>query len=234
MSYRRVPVFVAATAAIVAIPSLVIGQPRNIGPRPPWSDSTPTRIMASAGKGFPSDVVVEVLRQRHQSYSNAKRRELGELAATRAITEPRVGTPAITALSMSGSPDPGLGGVPNLGALDLLIRIHGSATARDARHLAVSLLVDQVNPARALPYLRQLATSTNSDDASDGVSEIGRLAYGMPRSQPGPSERKQAEALLRELYDKNLVKPERAARAMCEAALDHKWPPVARCRGPIN
>jgi len=119
MSYRRVPVFVAATAAIVAIPSLVIGQPRNIGPRPPWSDSTPTRIMASAGKGFPSDVVVEVLRQRHQSYSNAKRRELGELAATRAITEPRVGTPAITALSMSGSPDPGLGGVPNLGALDL-------------------------------------------------------------------------------------------------------------------
>jgi len=60
--------------------------------------------------------------------------------------------------------------------------------------------------------------------------EIGRLAYGVNLSRAEPSERSQAQALLRELYDQNLVKG-RAATLLCENAVSQKWPVAARCRG---
>src|SRR6476646_452310 len=85
-------------AAAVAHPQTSQSQEAAGGRRSPWAESMPSRIISNAATGFPRDVVVEVLRQRHQSYSTAKRRELAELVVARAIAEPRVGTLAIVAI----------------------------------------------------------------------------------------------------------------------------------------
>lgn len=187
--------------------------------------------MASFPNRFPLEVVLEVLRQRRQPYPEAKRRELADLTVQRAIGEPRVSTDAILTLSMSGSSDMGIGGTPDPDALDRLIRVERNVGKRDEGRLALGYLIDQVNPARALPFLREVAVSTNSDDAYEAISEIGRLAYGVNQSRASPSDRSQAQVLLRELYDKDLVTQWRAFRLMCETAAFQKWPASKRCRG---
>jgi hypothetical protein len=207
----------------------MMGQAGTLGPRPSWADSTPTRIM-SRTSGFPSADVEEVLRQRHQGYAAAKRRALAELVIQRAITDPRVGRPAVEAIAMSGSSDPGLGAVADPDALERLIQIHKSARSGDERHFALIELINQVSPARALPYLREVATSNGDDDAYWATIQIGRLAFGLNTSRAAPSERSQAEKLLRELYEQNLVKG-RGAALLCETAVSHKWPSANRCRG---
>jgi hypothetical protein len=230
MSMNPQLLFVVATVTLAAaVPGQLISQPRTWGPRPSWADSTPARIM-SRGKEFPIAEVQEVLRQRHQGYPAAKRRELAELVVKRAIADPTVGRPAIEALAMSGSSDKGLGGTPDVGALDRLIQIHRSATSADERHFALIELINQVNPTRALPYLREVATSNNEDDAYWAVVQIGRLAFGLNTSRATPPERAQAEKLLRDLYDQNLVRGS-GAGLLCETAAIHKWPSTTRCRG---
>ena len=231
MSYLRISTTAAIVAALSAWPDGLAGQAASQREaQPSWADSAPARIIASARGGISLETVLEILRQRHKAYPEAKRRELADLVVARAIDDPHVGRVAILAVSMSGSSDPRLGGVPDPEALNRLIRIQQTAKNAGERGFALTELAHQINPSRALPFLRQLATSTNDRDASAAVSEISRVAYSLNTSLAEPAERSQAEVLLRELYDKNLVKG-RGAIDLCEIAIMKQWPRAARCRG---
>lgn len=223
----------AAVAALVAFCASGLGaQGSRIAPKSPWADSTPTRIMSLGRGGIPISVVLEVLRQRHQAYSEGKRHELAESVVSRAIQDPRVGTSAIDAISISGAADPGLGGTPDPEALDRLIRISRGATSAEERHFALEQLVTQVNPARALPYLREVATSQDSTTAFFAVATIVRLGFSRTVFSSA-ADRTAAQAVARDLFDNNLIKSTPVLAFLCDVARGAKWPSGGRCKGIV-
>ena len=80
-----------------------VAQQPGVARRPGWADSTPPQIMKLARGGFPDDIVIEVLRQRHQAYPAAKRRELADSVVALALRVPGAADAAVSAIAESGS-----------------------------------------------------------------------------------------------------------------------------------
>jgi len=187
-----------------------------------WRDSTPAVIMTFGGrKYFPSAVIVDVLRQRQKAFSLSKRQELADSVVARAIGPPLPGggelepVEAVEALVMSGSTNPDLTGSPDPDVLDRLIRIHQQAKLRQARVMALTSLNQQLNPARALPYLKAVAES--KDMALLALDQLVSLARDPSHAS---AVRDRATATLRELWDGERV----SLGELCRFAADHGWP----------
>jgi hypothetical protein len=188
-----------------------------------WRDSTPAVIMNVAGsKSFPTTIIVDVLRQRQKAFSVSKRQELADSVVARAIGLPQPGraelgpVEGVAALVISGSTDPNLAGSPDANALDRLILIHRQAKFPQARLMALTSLNQQVDPARALPYLKAVAEST--DMAILALDQLLSLARD---SSHASVVRDRATATLRELWDGQRV----SLGELCRFAADRGWPP---------
>lgn len=231
MPANKIGIFIIVSASAAIHAAACGGQVPHLAPRNPLADSSPARIMSLASKRFPYGAVGEVLRQRHQTYPLSKRRELADRVVAFAIGVPGEAITAVSAIAASGSADPGWGGTPDPDALERLVRIQREAKSVGTRQAALTEMIGQINPSRALPYLQEVAVS-NGDDASAylAVSEISRLAFG---SYPLGTqvERAQAEQLLRKMFDHDLVKSGPAGVYLCEVAAGHKWQTGNRCRG---
>lgn len=195
------------------------------------ADSSAARILESAdSKGIPTGVVVEVLRQQHRTYPAAKRQELADAVVARALSNPRVAADAINAIALAGSPDPTVAGIPDPEAMGRLILIHRGATNAETRRRALRQLVDQIQPARAVPYLKDVATSSDVEDGMIAVRELAHLGYGgAAYSRAKPSERPPAQAALRELYDHQLVKSPLGRSILCDLGATIHWPSSPQC-----
>lgn len=215
-------------AAIAGFSGIASSQQGGAGARPAFADSTPKRIMALARHGaYPDQVVLEVLRQRNQAYPAAKRLELMDSVVALVSGMRGAADAALTAIAIAGYDDDQLGGVPDLGVLGRLQEIHRTATSVANRVNALSEMPNQVQPIRALPYLRAVAVSPTDPTAQAAIEAIGHLAFS-PRIRSG-ADRQRAELTMRELFDQGLV-PQGAAQAtLCRWALSRRWPVASKC-----
>jgi HEAT repeat protein len=200
--------------------------------RPEVADSSPARIMSGLDGTTSQEAIREVLRQKHQAYGVAKRRELLDSLTARAITRPAPA--AFSALMMireSGDPDPMLEGLPNPDALDRLIQVYKQAADSGTRQIALMVLTDQVDPSRSLPTLRAAATK-NGGDAYTAVMNLEKLAYS---SSPvvSTADRDKAKDVLRELSERKLVVNGPAVSLICAAVSQKKLPTKYDCRGSM-
>lgn len=107
--------------------------------------------------------------------------------------------------------------VPYEGAAERLMRIHQQARDHAIRIVAFGSLLDLANIGRVLPYVRAFVTSEERD-VDLGVSQIIMRA-----EERSVLFRPEARALLRELYEGNLV-PDPEARLVLEAfAAEQGW-----------
>lgn len=165
MSVTRTASATALAAIVVVATSVAAQHPSR--PREPLADSSPPVIMAHAGGVAPA-AVMEVLRQVHQPYAAAKRRELLDSLTARAISYRGAATGPVLTIGIAGAADPGwggAGGTPDPDALDRLVRIYEQAPNPLTRTTALMALSHQVDPSRAWPTLRTAATSTADADA---------------------------------------------------------------------
>jgi hypothetical protein len=186
--------------------------------------------MALVPKGFPTGTAIEVLRQQHRAYSLAKRRELGDSLVAYATRQTSSADDAILVIAMAGSARPGLPGVSDPEALDQLLRVYRQAVSSATRYAALVPLLDQIDPARAFARLREIAISSDDNGALTAVTELERFAFGS--GSPGSAaDRESAGALLKELFEQDLVKTGPALHALCGIASNRKWSAKGRCRG---
>jgi len=121
---------------------------------------------------------------------------------------------AIVALKYADGPT---ARVPYDGAAERLMRIHREARDRTLGILAFGALLDQKDIDRVLPYVRAFVTSDQPETA-DAVSQIIMRSYEGTRLY-----RPEARALLKELYERDLV-PNPEAREVLEGfALGQGW-----------
>jgi hypothetical protein len=219
----------AATVFALVLTGAATADAQRPAARPAWSDSTPARIMGLANKAFPSDVALEVLRQRHQAYSLQKRQELADSIVGLAIRVPGAADAAVGAVAASGYADNSLGGTADQDALGRLIQIHREAKDDGTRRGAIGEMPLQINPYRALPYLQSVTVSATDRTALTAVSEIQRLTFDVRLGTV--ADRRAAESVLRQMLDQRLVKQASVASYLCEIALRHKWPTNGQCRG---
>jgi len=221
--------FAAITlAAIAGSPRIASSQEGGAEARPAFADSTVKRIMALARHGgFPDYVVVEVLRQRHQAYPVGKRLELIDSVVALVVGLRGAADAAVTAIAVAGYADDQLGGVPDLGVLGRLQEIHRTATSVTNRIGALSEMPYQVQPIRALPYLRSVAVSPTDPTAQAAIEAIGHLAFS-PRIR-SDADRQRAELTMRELFDQGLVPQGPAQATLCRWARSRRWPVANKC-----
>jgi hypothetical protein len=179
--------------------------------------------MAAARPELPQTVIYEVLRQVHQTYPAAKRAELADSVVEYAIRETGPGSDGLQAIGFSGSADPTLGGTPDPEALDRLLRIHREARDSMARSDVLYLFVEQVNPARAIPLLRDIATSPSDGSGWYAVIELERLAFKGNRGSQG--DRAAAADVLRELWQSRATKQSRVKVELEELGRMKNWRP---------
>ena len=194
-----------------------------------WADSTPEKIMSLTRKSFPTGILLEVLRQRHRSYPAATRRELGDSLVALAVRQPEAADDPIFVIAFSGSSRV-VGGTADPEALDRLIEIARRAAGAETRKVAIAQSLEQINPSRAFPFLRQAATSANVDDAFAAVSGLVTFAFGTNTRGLSSADREAAGAMLQELFTKGLVKTGPASNILCRTAVNQNWPGSSRCR----
>jgi hypothetical protein len=174
--------------------------------------------------------VVEVLRQRHQTYPAAKRLELMNSVVALIVGTHGAADAALTALAIAGYADDKLGGVPDLSVLDRLQEIHRTAISVTNRISALSEMPNQIQPLRALTYLRSVAVSPTDPTAQSAIEAIGHLAFSS-RIQSG-ADRQRAEASMRELFSQGLVQQGPAKATLCRWARSRQWPTANKCSAP--
>jgi hypothetical protein len=116
-------------------------------------------------------------------------------------------------------------GTPFPGALDKLIRIHREMSPPTLPLGAVVLFDLTAMPGRerALAYLRDVAISVDATSATAVMALESEYRYGGAAGNP-PGQRAEALAILRELYDRKLVKSPMALSELNRIAAWQKWP----------
>lgn len=207
-------------------PSQLSAQSRPVSPALVLADSSPARILA--GPHVPVGVAVDVLRQVHRPYANAKRAELADALVARAISDPISGDEAVRAIATGGSTDPAMPGTPDAGAFDRLVQIDRASHSGVVRRAVAQGLVG-IGPSRALPYLRDVAESSDDDAADYALHVIGRIASSKA-ARITSSDRAAAQTILKDLSENDLVKAPDAAQTLCEWAINEHWPKNHRCQ----
>jgi len=216
-------------AAVVGLSEIASCQPAG-GARPALADSTVGRIMATARRGFRDDVVVEVLRQRHQAYPVAKRLELADSVVALVVGTRGAADAALTALAVAGYAADQFEGVPDASVMDRLQEIHRTATSVTNRIDALSEMPYQIQPVRALSYLRSVAVSPTDPTAQTAIEAIGELAFS--RRISSGADRQEAELTMRELFDRDLVPQGPAKTTLCRWVRSRRWPTANKCNAP--
>jgi hypothetical protein len=224
MKLASLPVMIALGSVWIALPC-ADAQNRPATKNVDWVDSTPARILAAGGKkNVATWVIVDILRQKSKSFDAQKRRELSDSLVARAIALPGPNEPPLTprhALEpfiFAGMAASTFGGTPDPDALDRLVTIHRSARLIDVRIMAIGALEQQVDPARALPYLKTVALSPTDGTRHTALAQVLGLAQN---ASVTATTRDQAAAVLRELYDSKRI----ADGELCRFAAEHGWPP---------
>ena len=214
-------------ALLIALPILGEAQQPIVAPRPALADSSPARILRTTG-GLNTPVIVEVLRQVHQPYPAAKREELADSVAARALNSPsyEAAIGAINTLNQAGNLQGH--GSADLFSLDRLIQVHKAGRNEDTRLYALSVLIFQAQPGRALPYLRTVAASADGRSAFWALQDLESFAFGV--WPIGTSDRATAENTLRQLYDADSMQSSRAISELCEVGALHRWPGSPKCQ----
>lgn len=225
---------VVAGAAVVGsslLGSMVDGQVPNAAIRhPALADSSVPALMKLARRGtFPDEAAVEILRQGTRAYPEGKRLALADSIAELAINLRGSAVSAVGTIKRWGVADPHRSGQADPNALNYLIRISREARDADTRMGAIRGMVVQVNPARALPYLTEVAASARPKDALAAVDELIRLGFG--GSIGTPDDRASAAKALRQLYDAGAMKSDGAISTLCQTAAWQRWPAKPMCRG---
>jgi hypothetical protein len=173
------------------------------------------RSVATSGWG-----VARLLRQERKAQTPAKLDAIADTLATIAIQDPDQDSrmAALSELKVSAAPTSKAGGIPYPGAFDRLIRVHREAHDIVTRRVALSGILEVGDRERALGYLRQLATS--DDETAWGAIE--ELAKDVIHSGGADSK-----ALLKELYEKKLVRDPSAERSLLFFATAQGWVPPA-------
>lgn len=198
--------------------------------RPPLSDSSVSALMRLARRGsFPDAAAIEILRQLTQSYPETKRRALADSITSLAINLSGAAITAVGVIRQSGNADPRLGGQADPSALNHLIRIGREARDIETRMGAIRGMAFQVDPARALPYLKEAAASPRDGEALMAVAELSRMAFS--NHIGSPRDRAAAATALRELYDGGEMKSGGAITDLCQIAASQRWPAKPMCRG---
>jgi hypothetical protein len=210
----------SATIALMTGAALAGGQTPAARRPAIWSDSSPESVVAFGAKGFPNGfgLVSDILRQLRQ-YPAALRAELLERTTIFAIAADDTSgslMTAMVAISMAGHPASALGGTPDSTALYQLLRIHREAKSRNARLASLSGIARQVNPYRALPYLREAAVEAN-ETAWLALREINGLATDTTLGTR--EERSRAEATLRSIWESDSVGDQIARNEICDIAV---------------
>jgi hypothetical protein len=173
--------------------------------------------------------VVDILRQKSKPIALSKRRELADSLVARAIRLPNPNEPplspshAVEPFVFAGRAVSNFGGTPDPDALDRLIAIHRNAQLVPARIMAIGSLEEQVDPARALPYLKSVVLSPTDGTRHTALAQILGLAQNPSVTA---ATREQAAVVLRDLYDSERI----ADGALCRFAARHNWPPRSRGR----
>ena len=193
-------------------------------------DSSPAQIMAHGRGGVLYEPVVDVLRQQSRPQSVGKRAELADSVVALAIRTAGANM-AVTVLGAAGHPsharEPG---TPEPRALDWLIRVHRESQHNPTRRAAIHSMMDQVDPARAIPYLRQVATT--SDDETAWVALAKLIAFGVDERLGSPGERQQRLADLRAMWDQRLVRNSMAMSDFRFVAATRGWPVPPQLQEP--
>ena len=220
----RIPQSVAWSIACgLSLVQLGLAQnPQGTQPkRHSWADSTPATIMRlGSPEQFPTAVVVDLLRQTTGSVPSGKRRELSDSAVSRAVSSSLPLTSredAVLALRIAGSIKSGFGGVPDHAALDRLIEIHRRSRDANTRSAALGGLSAQIDPGRALPYLKTVVLSGSGEDKALAIKQVIDMAQ--TTTLPTATQN-QAMLLLREFYDSESG----ASEELCKVAIRLKWP----------
>jgi hypothetical protein len=207
MSFLRM-LFVATIAA--AAPLAAQGKRSPL----PFADSSAPRIMSRLHQlpGFGGDWFIRIMRQDDRPQPRAKLDELADSLMQIAVSvgageadrrRTDAAGSAVTALELAGSTSVSYGS-PYDGALDRLIRIHRDGKNRGVRALALSVLFMVPGHAVALAYVGDVATSMD-ETAGNAVSDLAIDVHSDVNVSTA-AQKQETNALLRELFEKRLVR----------------------------
>ena len=194
---------------------------------PTWADSDAASIMRrGTNRTVPADVVLEVMRQTTTAASTTTRRALSDSLVARATKSPASLDDAIASqgvvnvIGASGKVDPGLGGTPDRAALDALIAVLQQTKAGPPRTMALVMLSQQINPTRALPFLKSMALSPTDDAGGLAIDAIADISQ---QKRLSSAERDEAVSVLRGLWDTSTSVPPKARTHLCRYASGAGW-----------
>ena len=220
---KTISIVTLASLAALSAP-LLSCQAQEVRPpqRAIWADSSVPRILAQGPRHIPYSVVLDVLRQRGRGQPVAKRKELGDSLVAVAIRTPDAISLVSTINSAGRTADSGRVGTPEPNALDWLIRIHRDGQDSGTRAAAIDGILEQVNPARALPYLRDVATSPSDPTAWLALEKM--ISFVLSENIGSPAEKAAVLSQLREMWERGLVTNQLALVQFERFARARKWP----------
>jgi hypothetical protein len=181
----------------------------------------------SKAKSTTGWVGLEILRQQHKAYPDAKRKELGDSIAGRIIASRESAVGWILDLSMAGSVD-SPAGTPDPRALEHLMDVAKYAPNSANRLQALVAIPGQLNPGRAIPLLRELIVQPNGPMALPAVHSLIEIAFSR-RSHDIP-DGAAARDELRRLATQSVKSP--AQIPLCDVAASQHWPTTPKlCEG---
>jgi hypothetical protein len=222
-------------ALILTLAAAHIAQCQAVRPFPAIAYSSAPQIMSRLHRlqhfDLGAPLLLDVLRQNGRAQPRAKLDELADSLAEIAIeaggpkADRRRGNEVVSALSAlfdvgnEGFP----GGTPYDGALDRLIRIHREGHDRSVRDIALRYSMAVVGHPRALAYLRGVATSSD-ETASNAMAVLLTDAQGHGLGKPPTAAQQQeTNAVLRDLFDRRVVKDFAASRDLDKWARSQGW-----------
>ena len=181
--------------------------------------SVPAIMAARRGGRFPTQVVLDVLRQRGGDVPVTKRNELADSVIALALRTPGAGS-AVAAIGSAGVVEPGSVADPR--ALDWLIRIHREAGDEGTRSSALEEMLRQPDHQRVFSYLRGVVTGPGPDITAWLAMNL-LLGIATDRIGFSPAERQQVMTDLREMWDRRLVTNPSALSQLRDFAAVRRW-----------